>query len=93
MRLDIVNNDELKKFLKNVWKNNIECAKFTRPNNPSTKATHIDTTFNNYKHEKPFIVSYGAKFKNKNGFICIIDYKNSRVFICVNVIDEKFEKI
>jgi hypothetical protein len=81
---------DLNKFIKYVYENNPNCAKFTRPEDISTRKTCIDSTLNKYNNNTPFIVAYGDKDKNKDGFVCIIDYINYSVFICVNVINKEF---
>jgi len=71
-------NLELINFIKHVYKNNINCAKFIRPASESSKEKNIVTTLNKYNKNEPFIVSYGKEYKNRDGFICI------------NVVSEEF---
>ena len=37
-----------------------------------------------------YVKFIGKECKNYDGFICIVDYENYRVFICINVVSEKF---
>ena len=37
-----------------------------------------------------YVKFIGKECKNYDRFICIVDYENYRVFICINVVSEKF---